>query len=256
MNGLAFVDRGAGPAVVFQHGLGGNEAQVAEVFPDADGLWRRLTLDCRGHGASPPDPQNHYAIRTFAEDVLRLADERMVDRFVVGGISMGAAIALHLAVHHAGRVTALILARPAWLFDAAPANMASYAEVARLLATPDGLATFEASETAARMAKEAPANLATMRGFFTRPKPAALAALLGAIALDGPGVTRAQAEALALPTLVIGHGRDLAHPLAYAETLATAIPGAQFVEIAPKATDAQRHTEEFRTALRRFLTSL
>jgi len=252
----SFVDRGAGPAVVFQHGLGGDEAQVAEVFPDADGLWRRLTLECRGQGRSPPDPQNRYAIRTFAEDVLRLADERQVERFVAGGISMGAAIALHLAVHHPGRVTALILARPAWLFEAAPETMAPYAEVAGLLGTMDGLTTFNAGETALRLAVEAPGNLASLQGFFTRPGSAATAALLGAIAIDGPGVTRAQAAALAIPTLVIGHGRDLVHPLAYAETLAATIPGAELVEITPKATDAARHTAEFRTALRRFLTSL
>jgi pimeloyl-ACP methyl ester carboxylesterase len=255
MNG-SFVDRGAGPVVVFQHGLGGDETQVAEVFPDSDGRWRRLTLDCRGQGRSPPDPQNHYAIRTFAEDVLRLADARQVERFVAGGISMGAAIALHLAVHHPGRVTALILARPAWLFEAAPANMAPYAEVARLLGTPGGLATFEASETASILAREAPNNLGSLRGFFSRPNPEATAALIGAIAVDGPGVTRSQAAAVAVPTLVIGHGRDLVHPLAYAETLAAVIPGAELVEIAPKATDAQRHTDEFRSALRRFLTSL
>ena len=252
----AFVDRGAGPAVVFQHGLGGDEAQVAEVFPDADGLWRRLTLDCRGQGKSPPDPESRYAIRTFAEDVLRLADERGVERFVAGGISMGAAIALHLAVHHPGRVTALILARPAWLFEAAPETMAPYAEVAGLLGTMDGLTTFNAGETALTLAVEAPGNLASLQGFFTRPNSEATAALLGAIAVDGPGITRAQAAALALPTLVIGHGRDLVHPLAYAEELAAIIPGARMVEITPKVTDAARHTEEFRTALRRFLTSL
>jgi pimeloyl-ACP methyl ester carboxylesterase len=254
--GLAFIDRGTGPAVVFQHGLGGDEAQVAEVFPDADARWRRLTLDCRGQGKSAPDPQNRYAIRTFAEDVLRLADERQVERCVVGGISMGAAIALHLAVHHPGRVTALILARPAWLFEAAPANMAPFAEVAHLLATPGGLAAFEAGDTAATLAREAPANLSSLRGFFTRPNPEATAALLGAIALDGPSVTRAQAAALTLPTLVIGHGRDLVHPLAYAETLAATIPGARLATVTPKATDAGRHAEEFRAAVRRFLTSL
>ncbi len=252
----AFVDRGTGPTVVFQHGLGGDASQIAEVFPDADGLWRRLTLDCRGQGGSPPDPDNRYAIRTFAEDVLRLADERGAERFVVGGISMGAAIALHLAVHHPGRVSALILARPAWLFEAAPANMAPYAEVARLLGTPGGLATFDTSETAARLAREAPANLSTLRGFFTRPNPEATAALLGAIAIDGPGVSRAQAAALALPTLVIGHGHDLVHPLAYAEELAATIPGAALVEITPKAIDGARYAAEFRAALRRCLSSL
>ena len=39
-------DQGAGLPVVFQHGLGGNEAQIAEVFPDGDG-YRRLTLECQ-----------------------------------------------------------------------------------------------------------------------------------------------------------------------------------------------------------------
>jgi pimeloyl-ACP methyl ester carboxylesterase len=253
---LAFVDRGTGPAVIFQHGLGGSEAQVAEVFPDAEGRWRRLTLDCRGQGRSPPDPQNRYAIGGFAADVLRLADARQVERFVIGGISMGAAIALHLAAHHPERVTALILARPAWLFEAAPANMAPYAEAARLLPSPGGLAAFDATDTAAMLARDAPSNLASLRGFFAYPNLPANAALLAAIAEDGPGVTRDQAAALALPTLVIGHGRDLVHPLAYAETLAVTIPGARLARITPKATDGQRHAEEFRAALRGFLVSL
>jgi pimeloyl-ACP methyl ester carboxylesterase len=253
---LAFVDRGAGPVVVFQHGLGGDEAQVAEIFPDAPGRWRRLTLECRGQGGSAPDPQHRYAIQTFAEDVLRLADDRQVDQFTMGGISMGAAIALHLAVHHPERVTALILGRPAWLFGAAPPNMVPFAEVAQLLGTPAALATFDASAIAARLAREAPGNLSSLRGFFTRPNPEATAALIGHIAIDGPGVTREQAAALDLPTLVIGTGRDFVHPMGYAETLAATIPGAQLVEITPKATDAARHADEFRSALRRFLTSL
>jgi pimeloyl-ACP methyl ester carboxylesterase len=253
---LAFVDRGTGPAVVFQHGLGGNEAQVAEVFPDADGRWRRLTLECRGQGASPPDALKRYTIRLFAEDVLRLADARQVERFAAGGISMGAAIALHLAVHHPGRVTALILARPAWLFDAAPPNMAPFVEVARLLTIPDGLAAFEASETAALLARAAPGNLSSLRGFFTRPNPQTVAALLGGIAADGPGVTREQVAALTLPTLVIGQRIDQVHPLTYAETLAATIPGAALVEVTPRSTDAARYLAEFRAALRPFLAAL
>jgi pimeloyl-ACP methyl ester carboxylesterase len=252
---LAFTDRGTGRPILFQHGLGGNEAQVAEVFPDDEGF-RRLTLDCRGQGASAPDPQNRYAIRQFAEDALRLADSRRIGRFVAGGISMGAAIALHLAVHHPARVTALILARPAWLFAPAPATMAPYAEVAALLETPDGLATFDASETAAMLAREAPANLTSLRGFFTRPDARVTAALLARVAADGPGVTRAEATVIGVPTLVIGHGRDAVHTLAYAETLAATIPGAELARITPKATDAQAHADEFRAALRRFLASL
>lgn len=256
---LSFTDEGEGLPVLFQHGLGGDEAQVSAVFPeDVPGI-RRLTLECRGHGASPHDPAGRYAIRRFAEDCLRLADARRIGRFVAGGISMGAAIALHLARHHPERIAALILARPAWLYAEAPENMRAYAEVARYLreAGPEGgRALFEASDTAGLLAREAPGNLASLRAFFGYPMPAQMARLLARIAADGPGVSEAEAARLHQPTLVIGHGIDLAHPWHYAETLARIIPGARLVEIPAKATDAAGHTQAFRAALHDFLTGL
>lgn len=256
---LAFTDQGEGLPVLFQHGLGGSEAQLREVFPDdAPGL-RRISLDCRGHGASPPDPAGRYGIRIFAEDCLRLADARGIGRFVAGGISMGAAIALHLAHHHPDRVIGLILARPAWVFDAAPETMRPYAEVARYLeeAGPErGRALFDASPAAGHLAREAPANLATLRGFFAYPNPGDLACLLARIAADGPGVSAADAAALRLPCLVIGHGIDRVHPWAYAQTLAGVIPAAKLVEIPPKATEPAAHQRAFRSALRDFLLAI
>lgn len=254
---LSGVDRGSGLPVVFQHGLGGDEGQVAEVFPDDSGF-RRLTLECRGHGRSPADPAS-CSIAAFADDVLAFADARGLDRFVVGGISMGAAIALAIAARHPGRVAGLVLARPAWLWDAAPANMRPYAEVAEHLRNPDAARArsgFEASATAMLLAREAPGNLDAMRKFLAVEDRAGLAALLSAIAADGPGVGEAEARGIAAPTLVIGNGRDLAHPMAYAETLAATIPGARLVEITPKATDAARYVSELRAALFSFLAEI
>ena len=251
-------DQGAGLPVVFQHGLGGDEAQIAEVFPDGDG-YRRLTLECRGQGRSSPDDVENYSIATFAQDVLAFADWRGVERFVVGGISMGAAIALRIAARHPERVIAMVLARPAWLWHAAPANMQPYAEVAAHLRNPDArraCADFEASDTAHRLAREAPGNLDAMRKFLAVEDRQALATLLSAIAGDGPGVSEAEARRVAVPTLVLGTGLDLAHPLTYAQTLAATVPGARLVEITPKATDAARHAAEFRAALSAFLSAV
>jgi pimeloyl-ACP methyl ester carboxylesterase len=59
-----------------------------------------------------------------------------------------------------------------------------------------------------------------------------------------------------VPTLVIGHGRDLAHPLAHAERLAALIPGARLVEITPKATDRAAYLRGFRQAVVDFLRAL
>ena len=43
---------------------------------------------------------------------------------------MGAAIALNVAARLPDRVTALVLARPAWAFEQAPENMRPLSEVA------------------------------------------------------------------------------------------------------------------------------
>jgi pimeloyl-ACP methyl ester carboxylesterase len=241
-------DCGAGSAVVFQHGLGGDEAQVAEAFPASE--FRRLTLECRGHGAS--EAGERFSIPIFADDVLAYADACSVESFAIGGISMGAAIALRIAVIAPGRVSALILARPAWNWEMAPANMQAFAVLSHYLATGDR-AGFEASEIARNFAVHAPDNLASLRKFFDRPEPANTARLLAAIAGDGPQIAKAQVRAIRVPTLVIGNAVDLVHPLAQARILAEAIPDAQFVEIAPKATDKSRHLVEFQACVTRFL---
>ena len=252
---LRYVDVGEGPPVLFQHGLGGDAAQVAEVYPEAPAT-RRLTLECRAHGASASGSLADLSIATFADDVAALAADRGVDRAVVGGISMGAAIALRLAVTRPDLTRALVLARPAWMFAPAPDNMQSIALVADLLrkhALPIAREMFEQSETARRLARDAPTNLVSLRGFFANHDPATRAALLGSIARDGPGVTESEARSIAVPTLVIGTTEDTIHPLAFAESLAGMIPHATFVRITSKSVDPARHAAEFRDALSLFL---
>jgi pimeloyl-ACP methyl ester carboxylesterase len=255
---LRGVDTGAGLPVLFQHGLGGNAAQAAEVFPDGEGF-RRLTLECRGQGRSAQGDSHALSIPTFAADVLAFADARGVGRFVAGGISMGAAIALHLAVRHPERVLGLILARPAWLWQKAPENMRPYVEVAGHLRNPDlraGQAAFEHSVTARELAQAAPDNLASLLRFFTAENPETLAALLAAIAGDGPDVSEAEVRRISVPTLVLGTGIDVIHPLDFARQLAARISGARFAEITAKTTDRTRYVGEFRAALARFLSGL
>jgi pimeloyl-ACP methyl ester carboxylesterase len=252
------LDQGSGVPVVFQHGLGGDEAQVAEVFPDVAGF-RRLTLECRGQGRSQADDARNYSIATFADDVLAFAQSRGVERFIAGGISMGAAIALRLAARYPRHVVALVLARPAWLWHSAPANMKMFAEVADHLRNPDrqgALAAFEASDTARMLAREAPDNLVSMRKFLTVEHREALAALLSAVAGDSPGVSETEVRAMAAPTLVIGTAADVAHPLAFARTLAASIAGSDLVEITAKSIDKPRYIADFRKVLSTFLTSV
>ena len=252
---LTCVDTGDGAPVIFQHGLGGDEAQVRDIFPGT-AAYRRLTLECRGHGSSALGEPARLSIATFASDVLAFADQRGHSRFSLGGISMGAAIALRIAVTAPERVSALILSRPAWLWAAAPASMQVFAEIAALLRAHDpqtALAAFERSPSAANFAANAPDNLASLRRFFARPDPAATAALVAAIAADGPGIEEEEVKSLKVPTLVIGTTQDVIHPLAMAETLASRIPGATFARIAAKSADPVQHGVDFRAAVTAFL---
>ena len=251
-------DGGDGLPVIFQHGLGGDETQVAEVFPDAQGF-RRLTLECRGQGKSSLGDVNEVSIASFANDVLAFADFRGVERFFMGGISMGAAIALRIAIKNPERVKALILARPAWLWGAAPENMEPFAEVAVYLRQPDqqrAFSDFKNSATGQRLAREAPDNLASLEKFFAMKDRGVMASLLSAIAADGLKVSEAEVRAVAAPTLIIGHEIDAIHPLKYARTLASLINGSKLLEITPKATDKPKHVSEFRAGVARFLSSL
>jgi len=96
-------------------------------------------------------------------------------------------------------------------------------------------------------------NLASLFGYFDRPDGSAFAQVLADIAADGPGVSTSDAAALGIPTLVVGNTLDALHPLSAAHTLATAIPGATFVEITSKALDSNRHFAELRAEITTFL---
>ncbi len=245
---LRFVDSGVGPPMLFQHGLGGDAAQVAEVSPTG---FRVLTLECRAHGGSNVGPPDLLSLATFADDVLALADQLRIPSFVLGGISMGAAIATRVAALHPRRVEALVLVRPAWLFAPAPDNMRAFAMVAEFLRDAPAKARrrFVASDLARQLATDAPDNLASLVGFFDRPNPATTAQLLGRLAVDGPGVDASDVTA---PALVVGNAVDHVHPLALARQLAAALPNGRFVEVPAKATDRAAHVAAVRAAIETF----
>lgn len=256
---LRYYDSGGpGLPVVFQHGLCGDARQTFEAFPD-DARFRLITLECRGHGGSEPGDPARFSIKTFASDVASLIATLGIGPAVVGGISMGSAIGLHLARHAPDQVRGLIAARPAWVASAAPANMRPNAEAGELLQElgPDrGRAVFAEGATARRLAQEAPDNLTSLLGFFDRQPLKITAALLTAISADGPGVTDDDLRALSLPSLVVGHEKDAVHPLAHARALADLIPGAHLAEITPKAVDKAAYLDDFHHALTAFLQGL
>lgn len=257
-DGLSLAVHGGGsdgPPLVFQHGLCGDARQVVEAMAGlAPQRWQ--TLECRGHGAS--DLGDDLSIASFAGDVTALV-QRIGEPVVLGGISMGAAIASRIAVLRPDLVRALILVRPAWVTAVAPANMAPNAETGSVLAAlppAEAKTAFAASTTAQHLAQVAPDNLASLLGFFDRQPQGQTARLLRAIAADGPGVSDADLRRLSLPTLICGTPEDAVHPLAHAQALAALIPGARLVDLPAKGRDKLAHLAALAAAIRQFLQEI
>jgi pimeloyl-ACP methyl ester carboxylesterase len=68
-----------------------------------------VLVDLPGHGGSGPIDDSAAGARAQAEAVLRVLDQRAIDRAVLCGNSMGGGIALRLARWYPDRVRALIL---------------------------------------------------------------------------------------------------------------------------------------------------
>jgi pimeloyl-ACP methyl ester carboxylesterase len=201
-----------------------------------------------------PEP----SIASFADHVAALA-ETLGGPVVLGGISMGAAIAARLAVTRPDLLRALVLVRPAWVTEATPKNMAPNAEVGALLArlpAEDARRAFADSATARRLKLDAPDNLASLMGFFDRSPQADTARLLTTISADGPGITQADLCALRLPVLVCATSEDAIHPAAHAEALARLIPQARLVHLPPKGRDKPAHLAALAASMRQFLKEI
>lgn len=254
---FAYTDRGSGSPLVLQHGLGGDAAQPGSLYT---GTRRQITLESRGHGDTEPlGPEEALGFRTFAADLRALLDHLDVAEAVVGGVSMGAGVALRFALEQPGRVRALVLIRPAWLDKPSPPNLAIFPEIASLLRTRTlarARAELRASPrlTALREVSRAAAESALRQ--LDRPGARERAAVLERLPMDVPFAPNSDLSVLTMPTLVIGSRQDPVHPLESAVALTGRLPAARLAVVASKDEGEDRHRAEVLAALDELLESL
>src|SRR5262249_14276412 len=107
-------DEGAGLPFLWGHGLVSSmEEEDRFIVMDFGRLARRhrvIRWDARGHGVSGGKADvEDYRWDNLGRDLLALADDLGIDEFVAGGVSMGAATALHAAVQAPRGVVGLVL---------------------------------------------------------------------------------------------------------------------------------------------------
>ncbi|MDL2353460.1 MAG: alpha/beta hydrolase [Pseudomonadota bacterium] len=71
--------------------------------------YRVIRFDQIGHGLTGPAPRSDYSPQAFDATIEQVADKLGLTKFALAGNSMGGGNALHYALGHADRLTALIL---------------------------------------------------------------------------------------------------------------------------------------------------
>ncbi len=197
--------------------------------------------------------------QTFGEDLLAFLDHLEVERAVVGGISMGAALSLHFALRWPERVEALVLSRPAWLEAPYAWNVRMFSLIAGLLrkhGSVHGLVEFRQTPEYREAQEKWPDVATSFANQFMTAGAEETSLKLERIIRDSPHPDRAAWARLSVPVLVLGNRQDPIHPYEFATELASAIPGARFEEITSKSVSVERHTADVQRALEAFLAGI
>ena len=175
---------------------------------------------------------------------------------MIGGISLGAAVALNFALRYPQRVTGLVQSRPAWLAGPNRRNAAWYGEIVRLICeygASEGGLRFRQSATYAQVREESPDVAQSLLNQFDNPRVQDAVAVLERMAPDAPCTSLRQLAAIRVPTLVMANRQDPVHPFEYGQVIAAGIPGAEFCEITAKSVSSERHQQDVQRYLGEFL---
>ncbi len=220
------LQKGAGAAVVFLHGIGGAAAawqpQVEVLGED----YQAIAWDLPGYGETPALPDMTFA--AISDALARLLDKAAIDACHLVGHSMGGMIAQEFAASHADRLGSLVLSGTSPAFGNPDGDFQK-----KFVA--DRLGPLEAGHDMAWMAADV---VPTMIGPAADPEGTALAiACMSRV----PEVTyRAMVAALItfdrrdtlgtiqVPTLVLAGDHDRQAPAAMMERMAARIPDARY----------------------------
>jgi pimeloyl-ACP methyl ester carboxylesterase len=231
---IHFEDTGEGPPILLVHGLGAPSAFFARTVAELARDHRVITLDLRGHGATPHGAEP-VTVDRCAADLHALAEKLDVRGLTLLGWSLGATVTYrYLDRYGAARVTGLVsveqtpylLTEDGWGHAAFGAlDAAGAAEVDRMLdaagrATTAGLvASFFAQDAtpAQELVDELTDAATTCRGAAKRQL------WQDVLRQDWRG----RLPTLGLPVLFLHGARSQVYPSAVGAWLADAVPGSR-----------------------------
>jgi pimeloyl-ACP methyl ester carboxylesterase len=209
---------GSGTPLLFLHGLGSDSTDSRRGLGEMPGFEIAL-VDQRGHGKSSPVTNvDGFSLGAMVADVAAVIAALGWSRPVVGGGSMGAAVALSYALAHPDACAALVLVAPALSNHRHPAAASFQAIADRIDAVGLELA---AAEVAQQLIVDgaAPAAAEAAVAPWLKQDPASLAAGMRAVFGWRPFNSFDELAVVKVPVAIIAVPGDEWHPLALAEQL-------------------------------------
>ena len=251
---VVYESMGEGSPVLLMHGLAADRNQVLALFGGVEGFqW--ICPDLPAHGDSS---FSACGFADYAAVGLSLLNHLGVRRAVIGGISMGSAIALRMAQEAPDRIKALLLIRPAWLDGPALPHLGIMARIGDWLA--GGVQTaaqllHEDGEFAAIL-RDNPAAARSIEAALHRPQAVSAADVLSLLVQDRPFSNRQKLVSVGCPALVVGNLHDPLHPFDIAQTLADSLPHGRLSLQPPRYLEPEAHMTGLRLEVATFLDTL
>ena len=224
-------DSGDGPAIVLLHGLTATRRNVVQGSRHLLNRGYRLVgYDARGHGRSDPaDDPRAYTYRDLVGDLMRVLDEKGLDRPVLAGSSMGAHTTTAFALAHPERVTALVQITPAYAGEGRtdPEELDHWDRLAAALERGDVEEFIAVSGTRDVPERWRASVEEAVRQRLGRHRDlAAVAAAVRVVSRSTPWEGLEALTELDVPALVVGSRDEIdsGHPLAVAERYAELLP--------------------------------
>ena len=201
------------------------------------GQRRVIRMDLPGFALTGPNPENDYSIERYVAFVAALADQLGVQRFVLGGNSLGGQIAWTTAVAHPQRVASLILVDASgYAFESAKTpidvpigfQMARIKPLAPLVENtlPRGLVEKSVKAVYGDPSKVTPPLVDL---YYDMTLRAGNRAALGRRIEQGYTGNIQDLSQIKVPTLLLWGGRDRLIPLEFGERFARDIGGSKLV---------------------------
>jgi len=207
------------PPVLLIHGAGGNHLFWPPEVRRLVG-YRVYALDLPGHGKS--DGIGQQSIPDYTKSILAFMDAVGISRALMVGHSMGGAIALDMALNHAGRVAGLCLVASGARLRVAPVFLENAGNATTSPQIIQAMKDFAYSPQTDMRVKD----LAASRMVETRP-----AVLRGDFLACDTFDVRERLGEIGVPTLILVGSDDQMTPLAFSTYMAGKIPGAQMQRI-------------------------